>query len=249
MKGTMKIFKGIALAPGLADGTAFVFKPHVTAPVRREQIDESHIDREIRRLEKALACAIEQLHLLKARVLSELGEAESLIFDAHLMFMQDPAFVKDIRRHIAQTHCNAEYAVAEACESLIQRLQSVNTEYIRERVQDVQDIRARLLRSFEAAGRRGAMPLDRIPPNTVIIAKDLLPSDTFAVNRANLVAIITETGGTTSHATILCRALGIPKVTGIVDATCRIQDGQRVLVDADKGTVVISPTSKALSSL
>lgn len=243
----MKKWKGTGLAPGFADEKAFIYTPTKPGEVRRDDIGEAGIDGEIRRFETAITLAEKELEALKTRVLHELGESEAAIFDAHIMLMQDPVFMQNIRHGITKNRCNAEYAVHSELATVIQKLKATSLPYMQERNKDMADIEMRLLGHLEAPGQRGSLQLGRIPPNTVIVAKDLLPSDTFALKRENVVAIITETGGSTSHATILCRALGIPKVTGITGATNSIQNGERVLVDANLATVVASPTNSVLS--
>ncbi|MDF7801892.1 phosphoenolpyruvate--protein phosphotransferase [Pontiellaceae bacterium B1224] len=243
----MKKWKGTAMAPGFADGRAFIYTPNKLGEVQRLDVGKDGVDREIRRFEEAVALAEEELKVLKIRVLHELGESEAAIFDAHIMMLKDPDFTQRIHTGIAQACSNAEYAIHEELASVIEKLKAASLPYLRERTKDMADIEMRLLGHLKAPGQRGSPQLGRIPPDTVVVAKDLLPSDTFALNRDNVVAIITETGGRTSHASILCRALGIPKVSGIEEATETLQSGERVLVDAENATVVASPTGAYLS--
>ena len=243
----MKQLKGITLAPGFANGTAFVCNVNITEDVGTDPIQLKQIKGEIRRFEKALSTSVDELVMLKARVMRELGEAESAIFDAHLLLVQDPKFSDAVRKRIIRDHFTGEYAVVKEFADAIRQLQVAGSPYAKERIQDLNDIKARLLRNFRLSSERSPLQLNTISPNTVIVAKDLLPSDTFAMNRKNVAAIITETGGITSHATILCRALGIPKVTGIMNATGRIPHGEHVLVDTDRATVILSPTGRTLS--
>ena len=243
----MKQLKGITLAPGFANGTAFVCNSNVTEDVSTDPIQPKQINEEIRRFDRALSISIDELDVLKSRVMRELGEAEAAIFDAHLLLIRDPKFSDAVHKRIIRDRYTGEYAVAKEFADAIRQLQGAESPYARERVQDLNDIKARLLRNFRLSSERSPLQLNTISPNTVIVAKDLLPSDTFAMNRKNVAAIITETGGITSHATILCRALGIPKVTGIVNATGQIPHGEHILVDAGRATVVLSPTVRTLS--
>ena len=243
----MKQLKGITLAPGFANGTAFVCNANVTEDVSTDPIQPQQINEEIRRFDRALSTSVDELDVLKARVMRELGEAEAAIFDAHLLLVRDPKFSDAVRKRIIRYHYSGEYAVVKEFADAIKQLKGAESPYTRERVQDLNDIKARLLRNFRLSSERSPLQLNTISPNTVVVARDLLPSDTFAMNRKNVVAIITETGGITSHATILCRALGIPKVTGIVNATGQIPHGEHVLVDAGRATVVLSPTARTLS--
>ena len=85
-----------------------------------------------------------------------------------------------------------------------------------------------------------------VPPQSVIVARELLPSETIDLDREHVVAIVTEQGGENSHAAILARAMGIPAVTGVVEATNQITTGTPLLVDGEKGTVTITPTGVAI---
>lgn len=238
----MTILKGRPLSPGYAAGAAYV---HGLRPGRvpRRQLAADEIAAEQGRFERAVARAASDLEAMRERVRAELGDAEGDIFSAHIALLHDAQFRGRVKTRIASERVNVEQAVADIVAELAGALAQVDNEYIRERAQDIRDLGARILRLL---GREDA-PLAHLPPESVVVAHELLPSDVLELDRANVVAFVTEQGGGTGHAAILARSLGIPAVSGIADAVRRIPHGARVLVDGERGEIEIEPSGEGLA--
>lgn len=236
----MKTFKGKPLSPGYGEGRAFVYHSgaYRNAPLRC--IEPSGIDGEIRRFDNAIENSVKELANLKEKFMGELGQAETSIFDSHLALLKDAEFTRKVKARVSEELVNVEHAVEKEIEELASLLAQLENEYLRERNQDIRDVGRRILKNLNHTGTMGLLRL--LSPDTVLVTKELLPSDTLEMDRKNIVAIVTERGGPQSHAAILARALGIPSVTGLEGITGEITNGDRILVDAQTGTITVSPS-------
>ncbi|MFA6714612.1 MAG: phosphoenolpyruvate--protein phosphotransferase [Victivallaceae bacterium] len=236
----MKTFKGKPLSPGYGEGRALVYHggAYCNAPLRF--IELSGIDGEIHRFDNAMQNSIKELTSLKEKFMRELGQAETGILDAHLALLKDADFIGKVKKRISEELVTVEHAVEKEIDGLAGLLAKVENEYLRERNQDIRDVGRRILKNLNHTGTMGQLRL--LPPNTVLVTKELLPSDTLEMDRKNTVAIVTERGGQQSHAAILARSLGIPSVTGLEGIAKETKTGDYVLVDAQAGTITVSPS-------
>jgi phosphoenolpyruvate-protein phosphotransferase len=198
---------------------------------------------EHRRFLEAIERSYRELKEVESRVLTELGQAQSAIFAAHLGMLRDKTFAERVRKRISRELVNVEQAVESEVADLCQILATVENEYIKERAQDIRDVANRVMRQLNVGDAGHYMHL---PPQSVIVARELLPSETVGLDRRHVAAIITEEGGETGHAAILARALGIPAVTGVTDARLRIPQGAEVLVDGQRGRIAVAPSEGAI---
>ena len=241
----MQQLSGRAVSPGYARGTAFLYSRHSTNEVPRYEITEVDVAGEHGRFVDALERSFRELQQLEERVLDELGESQSAIFAAHLGLLHDRNFVDRVKARIRRDLTNVEHALDVEVNDLCRMLASVEDEYIRERAQDIRDIGVRVMRQLMTNGTGHYVDL---PPKSVIVARELLPSETLDLDRRHVVGIVTEEGGENSHAAILARALGIPAVTGIAAATTQIRNGAQILIDGESGSVCVMPTQTAIAT-
>jgi phosphotransferase system enzyme I (PtsI) len=238
----MRIIAGKAISPGYAQGHAEVLGIYQT-DTRRTEIHSNQIDTELSRFHNALDESYRELQQLQERVQSELGTESADIFSAHLLFLKDSQFIDRVEACIRNEHLSLESAIQVTIDELANILKAADSAYLRERAADIHDLQRRLLRHITPTGRQ---QLATLAPGSILVARELLPSDLLEFDRDHLVGIITETGGETGHAAIIARALGIPAVTGIPDATSLIQPGMSILIDGQTGEVVLQPESKQL---
>jgi phosphoenolpyruvate-protein phosphotransferase len=243
----MKIIRGIPVSPGFAEGIACVHLEHTDPDVPSLAINRDELPAEIARFDRSVAASLRELRALRDRMLSEIGQSEAGILDAHLALLDDPQFIKRVKKRLADELVNVEKAIATEIQSMERLLLAVENEYLRERRHDIRDIGRRLLRHLKQDGAEQRNQLSKLPENTILIARELLPSDTLDLDRAHVVGIVVEQGGSQSHTAILARALGIPLVTGVEQATTRIKAGHRLLLDGETGTVTIAPSSSQRS--
>jgi phosphotransferase system enzyme I (PtsI) len=116
-------------------------------------------------------------------------------------------------------------------------------ELVRERAQDISDVRNRLLLAWQGRKNRG---LDLLEKPVVIACHELLPSDTAILDRSKVIAIVTATGGETSHTAIIARSYGIPALLGVSELMSKVNQGERLIVDAVNGVLITEPTAEQL---
>lgn len=238
----MRHFSGKPVSPGYARGNAFLLDRFAFPIIPYRAIDADAVAAEQDRFQQAVERSVEELQELKARVLADLGHAQSAIFAAHLGLLRDQTFTDNVLSRISTELVNVEHALHKEVNALCCMLASVENAYIRERAQDIRDIGVRVMKHLVEFGSGSCVEL---PPQSVIVAQELLPSETMDMDRKHVAAIVTEEGGENSHAAILARALAIPAVTGIVDATSQIAPGTELLVDGEQGIVTATPSTSA----
>lgn len=170
------------------------------------------------------------------------GDKEAEIMLGHLMMLDDPFMLSQMEDNI-RSNIVAEQSVATVCNMFVDMFSAVDDELTRQRGADVRDIRDSLIRILLGVS---AVDISAVERGSILVAKDLTPSMTSQINRDNVSAIITEVGGVTSHSAILARAMGIPAVLSLLDATDRINDGDMLIVDGFKGKVITSPSDSEL---
>ncbi len=207
------------------------FVPHhsVSAPDRAE---------ERRRLERALKKSIEQLSSIMER--EELADEYRQIFEAQLLFYQDPLILEEVRTRI-DSGANAEAALVDTFDSFKKKMAVIDNQIIRERASDLDDVENRILSNLmEVPEGDIRIPLLRgLSEKSILIADDISPSLMLHVRHVAGIAI--ERGGVTGHMAILARSRGIPAVVGVEGLLASAQDGQSVLVDAESGRIVVCP--------
>jgi phosphotransferase system enzyme I (PtsI) len=241
----MITLKGCPVSPGFARGCAYVHGA-MRIPVPRYRLNAATAEDECRRFEDALRRAAEDLARLQRRVEAEIGQAEAEIFDAHLALLHDRQFLSRIGERIERERVNAEWAVDATVSAYAQSLLKADSEYLCERAADIHDLGQRLLRHLAHHNRA---PLANLPSGSILVARELYPADLLEIDRAHLAAILTEFGGDTGHAAILARALGVPAISGIEDATRLITSGVELFVDGGSGEVWVDPPASEAARL
>ncbi|MBR4165431.1 MAG: phosphoenolpyruvate--protein phosphotransferase [Lachnospiraceae bacterium] len=172
------------------------------------------------------------------------GEKEALIMEGHISLLNDPALKGETENMIQTGQC-AEAAYESMCDMFISIFSSMEDEMMRQRAADVKDIKAGLLRIL--LGKKQVRVSDA-PKGTVLLTHELTPSVTAGIKKGNIVGIITETGGKTSHSAILARALEIPAVLSVENACSLLKDGEPVIVDGSTGIVIADPSFDELNA-
>jgi phosphoenolpyruvate-protein phosphotransferase len=234
----MKELRGIPAARGLARGTSRQWKD---ASFKIPTYTPADLGAEKARLIGARQEAESQLHSLSAQVSKQVGEADAALFEAQAMFLNDPVLVSKAESEIGKG-LNAEQAWHQASEYFAGKLESLPDETLRARSADVRDVGRRVIEIL--LGVRSRLALEN---QTILLARDLAPSQTAALDTSKVLAFCTAEGGPTSHTAILAKALGIPAVVGIGDELFEIPDGTMVLVDGTTGLIASDPTPELLA--
>ncbi len=234
--------QGIGVSPGVAVGEVVLFA-HEGLSVVERVLEEHGIPPEIARFEEALIQTRHQISKIQRKVSAILGEEHAGIFDAHLLVVDDRAFIDEVIRDLRKKQRNVESIIHQVAGRYIEMLSQVEDDYLRERAADVRDVTRRIIKNLmgDVVDR-----MDQIERPCIVAANDFSPSDTAGINRNMVHAFVTDQGSATSHTAIMARALEVPAVVGLHDITSRLKTGETVLVDGTKGQVIIRPTSEHL---
>ena len=172
------------------------------------------------------------------------GDKEAEILEGHIAIIKDPYLCSEIEKLIADGQC-AESALEHMCDMFIAMFSATDDELTKQRTADVRDIKTGVLSILLGVQE---VKISSAPSGTVLVAKELTPSMTAGINKDNIVGIITETGGKTSHSAILARALEIPAVLSVENAVSSLTNGQQVIVDGGEGVVIDSPDEVQLEN-
>lgn len=222
---------GVAASPGLGVGKVVrVFREDIDV---KEDAADPHKERRI--LNEAIDRAMVQLETLENRLRKDADEDKAGIFAAHREILRDPDLL-DIASSTIDKGRSAAFAWRRAYTTYADRLAGLRNELLAQRATDVRDVGQRVLE--EVTGQRREK-VD-IPEGTVLVAEDLTPSDTAALDRTNVVGFCTVAGGASSHVAILARSLDIPAVAGIEPRALDVADGTLVILDGAKGTLRVN---------
>lgn len=198
---------------------------------------------EVERFRNAVNTLIAQTERDAAMLRETAGEKEALIVEGHISLLNDPALKGETENLIMGGQC-AEAAYESMCDMFVGIFSSMEDEMMRQRAADVRDIKAGLLRILLGVRE---VKVSNAPKGTVILIKELTPSVTAGIKKGNIVGIITETGGKTSHSAILARALEIPAVLSVPNAVSILKNEQPVIVDGSAGIVIPDPSFDQLN--
>lgn len=229
--------KGIAVSPGIIIGRARLVDRSRVKILYQYLISEESVSKEAERFKSALEAAKEQIGAYKNRMPEQIKQ-HSFILDTHLMIMEDTMFLNATIEAILKEKINAEWALMKSVQHIRQLFSQIDDEYLRERIADVEQVAERILRNL--AGRKDENTL-HFTDRVIIVAHELSPADTSAIDIGKVMGFITDVGGRTSHAAIIAQSLKIPAVVGLETVTNRVQDGNLLIVDGSAGEVFINP--------
>ena len=234
--------QGVSASQGIAYGQVFLYvRSEVEIPSYQVD-DEKRID-EIARFDKALLVTRQQITKVRDEVEKNLGENEALIFDAHLLVLEDQALISETIREFEETSRNIETCFDNVSRKYIQAFSEIDDEYLRERAGDIRDVAQRVLQNLLGQAENS---LSRLVEKRIVVANDLTPSDSASIDRGAGLAIVTDSGSRTSHAVIVARSMRVPAVVGVRDLTKRVHTGDWALVDGYEGVVIVNPTEQTL---
>jgi len=238
----MQVLHGMGVSAGVAIGRAVIVETRAQ-DVFRLPIQEDQVDVEVARLHDAVELAREDLGKTRFEVGEDFGADLAGIFDAHLLLLSDVKFLGRVEERIRNQKVNAEWAVHKTSEELDQRFAQMDNAYLRERGADLADVARHLLRSLQGSSHR---EISELAPGAVIVADDLTPSEAIRFGRKHVLGFAIESGGRTSHTTIIARSLNLPAVAGLTGLTKQLVDDVPLIVDGEEGTVITNPTSDML---
>jgi len=237
----MNTLRGIAASQGIAIGPAFRFRQ---VDLRFERYTVEDPAAEWARLQAALETARQQLADVYARAEAESGARQAAIFQAQALMLEDPELLEMARTTIEGQHTNAEAALSDAAETYARMLEALDDEYLRARAADVRDVVTRVLRLLLGVA---ASPTAGLTTPSIILARDLTPSDTVLLDKSLVLGFCTAEGGATSHTAILARSLGLPAIVGAGPGILEIPDGATLVLDGSDGTLLVEPDEEVVA--
>ena len=234
------LITGVAASSGLAVGEVYQVR-HVEIQVKEEG---GTPDQERRLLDGAIDRAAGQLEALRAQLHGHKEQAKAAIFAAHSELLEDPDLIEIATSAIAKGK-SAAFAWKNAVKSHAERLAGLRNQLLAQRANDLRDVGERVLEVLTGVKREAPS----YPANAVLIAEDLTPSDTAAMERGKVMGFATVRGGATSHVAILARSLGIPALAGIEARALELPNGTPVILDGSKGTLRLNPSPEEMKKL
>ncbi|SOD17022.1 phosphoenolpyruvate--protein phosphotransferase [Nitrosomonas ureae] len=239
------ILHGIGVSEGIAIGHAHLADP-AALEVAHYLIPKSQIEKEIARLDSAFAVVRKEFEALQQSVADGHARAEFGAFlDLHLMILDDPMLSEATRSMIAQTYCNAEWALTQQMQELLVQFEAIEDAYLRERKADVKQVVERILKAM--LGRPGHLPVvTKLAGDSILVAHDLSPADVMQYKQHQFIAFLTDLGSQTSHTAIVARSLNIPSIVALHHAHQLILENDWLIVDGIHGIVIVNPDKYVL---
>ncbi len=213
--------------------------------IPRRFVARDAVEDELERLGKAIAAASNEIVRNREAVSLELGEKYGAIFEAHLQMLQDSHLRSELDEMIRERHYSPEYAVSRTLRRYARVFQRLESSYLAERATDIFDIEKRLLRNLLGRRREG---ISHLTSPVLVLAHNLTPSETTNLDRQFVRGFVTEVGGPGSHTAIVAEALEIPAVVGTGPFMTEVSGGDQVIIDGDKGLVILQPDEETLAS-
>ena len=243
----MEVFLGVSAADGAGIGSAFLIPDQIKRAIPQTKISKEDIEEGWERFTSAKTAVAEDI----TEKLSKLPASKSTaiqreIFEAYILMLNDPVFLKEVRTEYETTLFNIEYTLNFKSEEYAARLRNAGNDYLAERAQDITDIFGRVL--DEMLGIH-TFDINEVPDGSVIIATSLSPTETIILSKRKIAGLALTEGGISSHVVILARNYGIPTVVGLHGTSLRkkVQNGQMVIVDAECAELLADPDEETIA--
>jgi phosphotransferase system enzyme I (PtsI) len=239
------VLHGHAVSSGITVGYA-----HLVSTARLEvahyEIAADAVEAEIARFDRAMRTAQDELAALKGHIASDAPAELEAFLDLHRMILDDSALAQAPRELIRSRRANAEWALVQQMERLVERFEEIEDPYLRERKADVQHAVERVLKVLIGA-QTLAEPAASEEQKLIVVAHDLSPGDMILFKRHRYGGFVTDVGGVTSHTAIVARSLGIPAIVGLHHARQTVAEGELLIVDGVQGVLIVNPDPLVLA--
>ena len=235
-----RVLDGIGVTPGIVIGG--VHRYHLEQPsITRRVIEADEVEAELRLLDEALQRARQELDTVHSVAQDQLDEEGSAILEAQELMLRDEEVLGPVRRRIEENHESAACALSTVLREHRERLEGSEDPYLQERASDLEDLETRLLQAL-VRGKTAA----EIEPNSIVVANQLTAADVLRFSRHGMLGFVTARGGETSHVSIVARALNLPAVVGVEDATASVNNHDRAVLDGREGRLILHPSAATL---
>jgi phosphoenolpyruvate-protein phosphotransferase (PTS system enzyme I) len=237
----VQVFKGITANPGIAIGPAYHFNRALIVAEERT-LEQTDIAEELRLFDDAIGKAKLEMEKISRIAEQKAGTHGAAIFEAQKMMIEDKYFLDSIRYRIKSELKSAAYIVDAEFTKQQHVLETSESPLMRERVDDVEDVKQRLLRHL----LRTEKLLSKLTEPAIVVAEFLTPADAILFSKEELLGFAMDGGGQTSHVSILARSVGLPAIVALHNAAAHVETGNTVIIDGGEGTLIVSPDEKTL---
>ncbi len=239
------MISGILASPGIAFGKALLLKEDEIV-ISRKKITDDQVEQEVQRFLDGRSKAASQLEAIRIKAGETFGEEKAAIFEGHIMLLEDEELEQEIIDLIKKDHATADAAAHTVIEGQAVALEELDDEYLKERAADVRDIGKRLLQNILGLH---IVDLSAIADESILVAKDLTPSETAQLNLKKVLGFITDLGGRTSHTSIMARSLELPAIVGTGNVTATVKNGDFLIIDGVNNKIYVNPTDDVQEEL
>ena len=228
-------FRGIGASKGIAIGPAYLF---VNKEIENscEKLEPGNVEEEIERFLTALQRSEKELEKIERVTTQKLGQAYSDLFQAQIMLLHDQVLTESITRRIRDEKKPAQLVIDEEFDNYLEHFNKSSELLFQERAQDLVDIKNRIIRNLHNKKLQS-----KIPEGMIIVSSSLSPADIILFSRNSVKGFVTETGGKTSHISLICKSLNIPIIVGLSNFTQKVSMGNPLVIDGSDGTAIVYP--------
>ena len=246
------VLRGVGVSPGIILGNACRID-NTNIQIEHVHLPESLLDAEVKRLHQAVARADKTIDRLQGdleavghsdgqAICHETGE-HIAVLDAHKLMLHDPMLLNEAEKLIHSQGINAEWALSEALQHILDLFEAMDDPFFKERGRDVKDVGEMLLRALQ--GDEGfRQVVGDVPRGAVVVAEQLSPAEVLSLARLPVSAFVMADGTPTSHTAIIAHSMDIPAVVGVKSLAEHVGDGERVIVDGVEGEVIVHPSAE-----
>ncbi len=235
-----EVFHGIGASKGIAIGPAYLF---INKEIENSsgELEPEKVEQEIERFFDALQRSEKELEKIERVTTQKLGQAYSELFQAQIMLLHDKVLTESITRRIREEKKPAQLVIDEEFDDYLEHFNKSSEVLFQERAQDLVDIKNRIIRNLHNKKLQS-----KIPEGMIIVSSSLSPADIILFSRNNVKGFVTETGGITSHSSLICKSLNIPIIVGLSNFTQKISMGDPLVIDGSDGTAIVYPGQKTV---
>ncbi len=229
---------GIAAAPGIVIADAYLVTKEKLEVSKASITDVSKAKQD---LFEALTKSKKELNKVFSIAREKMDDVRAAIFEAQIMILDDPILLKNINKRIEVEKKQPEFIVDDEISIYQSKMILSHESYMKERAQDIEDIKQRIIRNLQKKRWKS-----KIQGDVIVVSESLTPADTLLLSRNRVLAFVTDHGGLTSHAAIISRSLNIPAVVGTHNASTQIKDGDKLIIDGFHGYILVDPTDEQI---
>ncbi|AKC31848.1 phosphoenolpyruvate-protein phosphotransferase PtsI [Candidatus Pantoea carbekii] len=234
------MISGILASPGIVFGKALLFQQDEIV-VNCQKITKKQVTTEIERFLLGRSKTVKQIEDMIIKACNVFGKDNAMIFEGYIMLLEDAELEQEITDLIKKDYFTADAAVYSVIHTQVKALEQLEDEYLKERAADVRDIGRRLLQNIL---NLHIMRFEEINEESILVAKDLTPSETVQLNFKKILGFITDSGGSTSHTAIIARSLELPAIVGTGNATIKVKNGDFLILDGVNNNIYINPNDE-----